>query len=71
MFDADSSSLWQLSAEEAVKAKLATAVTERFDAPPIEFVPADSRNEIQAFSLTLAGSTERSERTSRRLTTGL
>ena len=47
MFDADSSSLWQLSAEEAVKAKLATAVTERFDAPPIEFVPADSRNEIQ------------------------
>jgi hypothetical protein len=46
MFDADNSSMWELSAEEAVKAKLATAATDRFDAPPIEFVPADSRKKI-------------------------
>jgi hypothetical protein len=47
MFDADNSSMWELSAEEAVKAKLATAATDRFDAPPIEFVPADSRKKIR------------------------
>lgn len=47
MFDADNSNLWELSADEAVKAKLATAATDRFDAPPIEFVPAASRRKIQ------------------------
>jgi hypothetical protein len=51
MFDADSANLWELSAEEAVKAKLATAVTERFDAPPIEFVPAESREKIRGVFL--------------------
>lgn len=47
MFDADNSNLWELSADEAVKAKLATAATDRFDAPPIDFVPAASRKKIQ------------------------
>src|SRR5262249_11578138 len=47
MFQAESSSLWTLSADEAVKARLATEATERFEAPPIDALPKAEMQEVQ------------------------
>ena len=48
MFDADSSSVLTLSADEAVKEKLATQATDRFEAPPVDALPAASQETIRA-----------------------
>ena len=47
MFQAESSSLWTLSADDAVKARLATEATERFEAPPIDVLPKAEMREVQ------------------------
>jgi len=47
MFQAESSSLWTLSADDAVKARLATEATERFEAPPIDALPKAEMREVQ------------------------
>jgi len=48
MFDAPNSELLELSAEEAVKERVATQVTDRFTAPPIEYLLPEMRRNIEA-----------------------